>query len=145
MSLDITLLGQKELVRCQCSECGNTHLKKHRETLWKGSITHNLNAMVDAVGIYYALWKPFKLLLGCNVPDGDREGEREYEAMFPVYAKDIYGRLSFGLDVLKNNPDYFRMYNSPNGFGTYEDLLKFVSEYVQACEKYMDAEIIVNR
>ena len=46
---------------------------------------------------------------------------------------------------LMNEPDEFKKYNPPNGWGSYEGLLKFVRDYRNACEDYPDAEIEVSR
>lgn len=49
------------------------------------------------------------------------------------YASDIISKLKKGIDLLKSNPDEFKKYNSPNGWGKYEDFLSFLEEYLQAC------------
>jgi hypothetical protein len=89
------------------------------------NITHNLTKMADAAGIYYAIWKPETL---------------EY-----VYAKDIITVLEKGLAELKKNPDKYKQYEPTNKWGTYDTLVRAVSEYLAKCKEYPEATINVSR
>ena len=93
-----------------------------REVYW-GNITHNLGRMADAAGIYDALWTP---------------EERGFSK-----ASQLIEPLRNGLKRLKDNPDEYRKYNALNGWGTYEGLVEFVTNYLAACEKYPDAKVSV--
>lgn len=89
------------------------------------NITHNLGEMALKAGIYYALWKP--------------------EEIHKYQAKDILPILKNGYELLTKYPDFYKKYNSPNGFGVYEDFLKFVNEVIKACENDPDAYIDISR
>jgi hypothetical protein len=107
MSLDIDLVVDDEIV-------------------WTGNITHNLNEMADAAGIYWALWRP------------ETQG---YEI-----AADIVYELETGLAYLEAYSDYFRLlFNPENGWGTYSTLVKFTERYLAACKQYPSATIKASR
>jgi hypothetical protein len=113
--------------------------------LYDTNITHNLNAMADAAGIYEALWRPHRLKEGYNIPENDHKAEYKFEEENPSIARDIIGRLGIGLDLLKKDPEYFKTFNSPNGWGMYEHFVSFVEKYLNACIEYPDAIIEVSR
>ena len=85
------------------------------------NITHNLGTMADKAGIYYALWHP------------DEKGWKQ--------AKDIIPILEKGLKKLKAKPEYYKKFNSPNGWGMYQHFVPFVKEVLKACKKYPSAKI----
>lgn len=87
------------------------------------NITHNLGKMADKAGIYECLWRP--------------------EEIGIKYAKDLITPLTEGLKKLKENPEYFKQFNSPNGWGMYEHLVPFVERYLEACVENPDAEVEV--
>jgi hypothetical protein len=89
------------------------------------NITHNLNKMADAAGVYYACWRP---------------EERGWEK-----AGDIIEPLRIGLEALQAEPAKYKSFNPENGWGTYEGLVQFVAEYLQACRDYPEATIRVSR
>lgn len=91
---------------------------------WR-NITHNLGGMAEKAGIYKALWRPEEI--GAKI------------------AGDIIEPLTNGLDLLKQNPDEFKKYNPENGWGDYEGLVDFVTEYLRFCVLFPDAEISVFR
>lgn len=111
MSLDFTLYLEVDV--------GEEDL--HRATLYSANITHNLNTMAEACGVYNALWRPFK-------------SESEV-------AGDIIAPLKKELKKLKASPEYYKKYNSPNGWGTYEYFVPFVEKALEACKKYPKAKI----
>ena len=122
MSLDISLYSkEKETVTCYC--CGHEH--EEEELLYDTNITHNLGEMAKNAGIYKALWIP-----------------EEIEAK---YAKDIIEIVEKGLYDLKSRPDYFKQFNSPNGWGMYENFVPFVEEYLEALKEYPNSKIHVSR
>jgi hypothetical protein len=98
---------------------------KHGWDVYEANITHNLNKMAEAAGIYAALWRP------------DENGF--------VYAKDIIPALQYGLAKLIANPDEFKKHDSPNGWGTYEQFVPWVQNYLMACEKNPNTTIRVSR
>ena len=107
MSLDVSLhiIEQEDL---------------ERQVYW-ANITHNLNRMADAAGIYGALWRP---------------AENGFSK-----AADIIKPLEAGLVDLKERPGYYEQFNATNGCGLYKHLVPFVEEYLEACKAHPDARI----
>jgi hypothetical protein len=99
--------------------------KSQRFTVYSSSITHNLGKMAKEAGLYQALWRP--------------------EEINKTNAVEIVEILEKGLAYLKLNPDYFKTFNNPYGFGMYRHLVRFVSDYLKACKKYPDAVIGLSR
>lgn len=106
---------------CYC--CMHEHEEK--ELLYDTNITHNLGEMASKDGIYEALWRP--------------------EEIGAKYAKDIIEIVEKGLADLKARPEYFEKFNSSNRWGTYEDFVPFVSDYLNALKENLDSEIHVSR
>ena len=96
-----------------------------KTSVFEWNITHNLSKMADKAGIYKALWRPEEI---------DIES-----------ANQLIGPLEKGLDLLKEKPEYFTRFNTENGWGDYEGLVRFVEEYLEACKENPDAEILVSR
>lgn len=96
-----------------------------RETeVFDGNITHNLTKMADACGLYDVLWRP------------EKSGFKT--------AGEIIATLETGLNELQANPDKFRQFNAPNGWGVYEDFVQFVRSVLEACRENPDARIEVS-
>jgi hypothetical protein len=125
MSLDVYLKGKVITQQCQCSVCGNLHNHSFREELFEATITHNLNEMAEEAGIYQYLWRPEEL----NV----------------TRAAQLIDPLLKGLGNLKSNPDHYKEFNPKNGWGTYEILVEFVSNYLDACMEHPEALVEVSR
>lgn len=89
--------------------------------VFNANITHNLGKMAANAGIYKALWHP--------------------EELGAEHAIDILKSLTNGLEDLKNRPDHFKQFDSPNGWGLYEHFVPFVEECLQACRKYPNATV----
>ena len=81
--------------------------------------------MADEAGIYKALWRPEEI------------GITKASQLIPL--------LEEGLARLKAEPDRFRKFNDPNGWGKCEHLVGFVEDYLRACREYPDAEVRVDR
>jgi hypothetical protein len=94
-------------------------------TVYSGNITHNLGAMAGAAGLYGHLWRPDEIGI--------------------VYARQLIEPLTFGLARLLDGPDHFKAHNPPNGWGTYEGLVRFVEGYLLACKAYPNATVRVWR
>ncbi len=124
MGLDVCLIGEKKRIECVC-ECGHKHSKLEPETLYDSSITHNLTKMANEAGIYEVCWMP--------------------EEVGITKAKDIIKKLSLAVDLMKKEPERFKKFDSPNGWGTYEHFLPWVQSYLKACEENPEANIEVNR
>lgn len=93
--------------------------------VYDANITHNLNKMAEAAGIYKHLWRP------------DEIGVTK--------ARELIEPLTVGLAKLKADPDHFEQFNSPNGWGKYEHFVPFVAKYLAACIENPDAEVMVSR
>lgn len=89
------------------------------------NITHNLGTMASKADLYTALWRP------------DEQGWKK--------AKDITGMLERGLRRLKKDPDGFKKFNPDNGWGSYDNLVDCVEQYLKACKEYPEALIEVSR
>ena len=53
--------------------------------------------------------------------------------------------MGTGLKELTENPISYKKYNPKNGWGNYEGLVKFVTEYLEACKKFPESDVIVDR
>lgn len=95
------------------------------QEVYSANITHNLNTMADAAGIYQHLWRP--------------------EEVGVKIAADLIGPLSDGLGALKKDPEKFQAFNPPNKWGDYEGLVTFVEQYLAACKKYPTASVRASR
>ena len=120
MSLDLELVREKWISYDE----GKTH-EKETETVYETNITHNLGLMAEEAGIYQALWRPEEI----NKKKG----------------KDIISMLEVGLSDLKERPDHFKKFNSPNGWAMYKHFVPFVENYLEACKEYPECLIDVWR
>ena len=100
-------------------------LKEGGDCVFWCNITHNLNKMARAAGIYEVLWRP------------DENGITK--------ANQCIEPLSVGLLELVRNRANYEAYNSPNGWGLYEHFVPFVTAVLTACCDYPDAEVRVSR
>jgi hypothetical protein len=94
------------------------------ECYWR-NITHNLGKMAAEAGIYEVLWRPEELCL--------------------VKAHQLVGPLTEGLERLTSDPEKYRAFNPANGWGDYDGLVAFVTEYLAACIANPDADVKVSR
>jgi hypothetical protein len=81
--------------------------------------------MAEEAGIYNCLWRP------------DENGFTK--------AKDIIPILRDGLAKMVNNPEHFKKFDSPNGWGTYEHFVPWIREVLKGCEDNPEADIVVSR
>lgn len=94
-------------------------------TVYNRNITHNLGKMAGAAGIYEHLWRPEEIGI-----------ER---------AKQLIEPLTAGLERLQADPETFKVHNPPNGWGDYAGLVRFVTEYLNACKEYPEAHVRASR
>ncbi len=94
-------------------------------TVFSANITHNLNMMAEAAGIYRALWRP------------DEIGVET--------ARELIGPLTAGLTRLLADPAAYEKHNPSNGWGDYGGLCRFVAKYLAACVEFPDAGVSVSR
>lgn len=93
--------------------------------VYSRNITHNLNDMARAAGLYDAMWQP------------DEQGWKK--------AGQLIEPLRAGLSRLELDPPHFKTYNPKNGWGDYDGLVDFAREYLAACIQYPDADVGVSR
>lgn len=93
--------------------------------VYEFNITHNLNKMASACGLYMAMWRPEEIDCEC--------------------AEDLIPTLQNGIINLALNKDGYLKYEPDNGWGTYDGLLRIAVDYLAACEKYPKAKIEVSR
>lgn len=94
------------------------------ENCFLANITRNLAKMADAAGLFESLWEPIE------------HGMSK--------AKDLVEPLTIGLYALKTHPERFKQLNAANGWGTYDQFVPWVEEYIDACKNNPEAEIYVS-
>jgi hypothetical protein len=94
-------------------------------TLSAFNITHNLNKMAEAVGLYEVLWRP--------------------EEIGITIASQMIEPLEKGIIDLEANPDKYKAYNPPNGWGNYEGFVSFCKSVLQKCREFPDAVVEASR
>lgn len=114
MSLYVYLSGTT------CEHCG-----RGGESVYDANITHNLNGMAEASGIYKYLWRPDEIGV--------------------TTAQQLIEPLTRGLAWLKANEHEARKHDAPNGWGLYEHFVPFVEEYLAACVAHPSATVRVSR
>lgn len=140
MSLDIYLYREKRT----SYDKGKTYTDS-LECVYDSNITHNLGSMAQKAGLYEALWRPYMLHKEWKDNFLDDEQEDMFEEGVTMYAKDIISKIEEGLKFLKRKPEYFEEFNSPNGWGMYENFVPFVENYLNACKEYPEAIVKVSR
>lgn len=93
--------------------------------VFEANITHNLWEMAQEAGIYKCLWRP------------DEIGITE--------ARQLIQPLSDGLADMRARPEHFKKFNAVNGWGTYDQFIPWIENYLAACEKNPDAAISICR
>ena len=106
-----------------CPKCGE--VIDTDTCVFDRNITHNLNAMADKAGIYDTLWNPIET------------GKTK--------AGELIESLKNGLAQLKERPEYFMKFDSPNGWGVYEHFVPFVEEVLNACINHPEAIIKISK
>ena len=104
----------------------DVYLSEVRETtVYSANITHNLNKMAEAAGIYKHLWRPDEIGI--------------------TKASELIEPLRVGLELLRSDEARFRKFDASNGWGRYEHLIEFVGEYLSTCEENPNASVSVSR
>jgi hypothetical protein len=116
MSLDVSLVIGDYCPHCQ---------RESSEVVYDANITHNLNRMAEAAGIYTHVWRPEELEI--------------------KKAKELIEPLEKGINELKSKPQYYRTFNSSNGWGLYENFIPWLEKYLEACKENPEANIRVWR
>ena len=104
----------------------NTIIEEEIETneFWYGNITQNLTEMAEDCLSFEEEYQHYNLydLLW-----------RDTQVPFTgVYLNIYIAHLAYCLYILKNDPDHFKKFNPKNGWGTYEQLVNFVEEFIKA-------------
>ena len=94
------------------------------DEFWHGNITHNLCGMAEdcesfdeydqCYNLYDLLWRDTQ------------------EPFTGNYLNAYIAHLAYCLYVLKNDPEHYKKFNPPNGWGTYEQLCDFVESFICA-------------
>ena len=116
MSLDVTLT-------CKCCD----------SILCESNITHNLTDMARAAGVYCELWRPEEEF----ITDLNLYGE--------IKAVRLIRPLEGAIRRMKSAPTHFRQYDAPNGWGTYDDFLRFCEEVLKGCKAHPASILSANR
>lgn len=95
------------------------------DTVYEANITHNLNRMAEAAGIYKHLWRPDELGI--------------------TKARELIEPLRAGLALMQSDPEMFKKLNPENGWGSYDVFVPWISRYLSACEGNPDADVSVSR
>lgn len=140
MSLDVYLSRKRWISYDE----GKTHTEEKEEVYW-ANITHNLGEMASHAGIYEALWRPHRLKAEYAIADGDNDAEWKFEESVTTKASDIIPILEKGLSDLKSRPEYFKQFDSPNGWGLYVHFVPFVEKYLEACKEFPGSIVEVSR
>lgn len=96
-----------------------------RSLSYTTNITHNLGKMAEAAHLYKYLWHPETNGITC--------------------ARDLIKPLLRGYCHLITRKDEMEKLNAPNGWGTYENFLPFVSDYLEQCTLNPEARVEVSR
>ena len=114
------------------------------EKVFSLNITHRLRNMAEHAGLYDVLWRPYKLRK--DAPINDYNAEYEFEKQQEIKASEIITTLERGLKRLTDYPNYFKQFIPSEGWGDYYGyLVSFVRSYLDACKKFPDAIIKVER
>lgn len=139
MSLDVTLK-----ITYHVSYDGGKTLEEREEEVYGANITHNLGEMAKRAGLYEALWRPY-MLKEDYVTTEDYGKELEYEANVEIRAKEILPVIEKGLEDMKLRPEYFKKFDSPNGWGLYDNFIPWIEKYAEACKEFPEAIVYVDR
>lgn len=140
MSLDVTLYRNYHVSYDE----GKT-LEPQRESLYSSNITHNLGKMASEAGIYEALWRPYQLKEGYNIPEGDYQAEYKFEEENPVRGYEIIPVIEKGLEDMIARPAHYKTFDSPNGWGLYKNFIPFIEKYLEALKEYPESFVECNR
>jgi hypothetical protein len=99
--------------------------KPEQAEFYSANITHNLNRMAEAAGIYYHLWRP------------DEIGIKT--------AGELIEPLETGLAKMKVDPEHYKKFDADNGWGGYDDFVPWIERYIEACKTHPKTIISISR
>ena len=140
MSLDVTLYRNYHV-----SYDGGKTLEEKQEDVYSANITHNLGKMAGEAGLYKALWRPYQLKEGYNIPEDDYQAEYKFEEENLVRAYEIIPIIEKGLEDMLARPKHYETFNSPNGWGMYEHFIPFIEQYLEALKEYPESFVDCDR
>jgi hypothetical protein len=140
MSLSVTLYRNYHV----SYDDGKT-LEPQRESLYWANITHNLGKMANEAGIYEALWRPYQLKEGYNIPEDDHDAEYKFEENNPVRGYEIIPVIEKGLEDMIARPAHYKTFDSPNGWGLYKHFVPFIEKYLEALKEYPESFVECSR
>jgi hypothetical protein len=86
------------------------------------NITHNVNGMWREAGIYEDLYRS--------------EGKT---------VSEILPNLEAGLALMKTEPERFKPHSASNGWGTYEQAVPWLEDFIEQIKEYPDGVIGISR
>lgn len=93
----------------------------HVVQMYGANITHNLGSMAREGGFYEAVWRPEE----CGIETAGQ--------LIPILEKAVVDMLS--------EPKRFMRHNPPNGWGSYQDFVPWLNEYLAACRQHPKAKV----
>lgn len=108
MSLDLSLESIPGTSKCTC-RCGHEHVSVQSEIVFNSNMTHNVGNMLDAAGLYQILWHGDGLVAGEQI-----------------------GVLRRGLSAMLTDPERFKKMSASNGWGTYEQVVPWLTKVIVA-------------
>ena len=96
-----------------------------KNTVAHKNITHNLGEMAEVLGIYKLLWRP--------------------EELFISEARELIEPLKEAIEKMEKYPARYKKHDSENGWGTYENFLPWLKEFLRDCEVNPSAEVVSSR
>ena len=140
MSLNISLYRKYHISYDNCKTW-----EERLEEVYEGNITHNLVPISTKCGLYEPLWRPHRTVKGYNIREEDHELEWEFEDQVTMYARDIIHLVEDGLKELEFKPEEYKKLNPSNDWGSYESLVNFTKEYLNALKTYPESIIKTSR
>lgn len=89
--------------------------------------THNLGDMAEAANIRQLLWL---------------QRTKYDHAVYQAY--QIYAELRPALQHMKENPEFYKQFDSENGWGIYDDFIPILDDLLKVCEDYPTANVRVS-
>jgi hypothetical protein len=100
----------------------DAYLTVGEEEVYWFNITHNLTDMADSIDLYEPMWHPERLGI--------------------TKASELIEPLEKALVRMAPNLHDLREHEPDNGWGTADDLLRVTSQYLEACRKFPDADVL---
>ena len=106
-------------------------------------LPHTLRSLAWEVKLYEALWRPH--MLYTEEDFNTKEEEEAFEDSLDIRAESLINVLQNGLNLLREREKEVRPFAPKIGVGTYEQLVETVASYLEACQKYPFARVIITR